>query len=114
MNYLENINRVRKRKQFFFKKSFKKETKRLSNILIEKYNFKRLYLFGSLVTSKPLQPWSDIDFAIEGIKEELFLKAYALILKNSKFSIDLKPFEDMDEKDKKNIRENGVILYEKK
>lgn len=83
----------------------------MSQILAKKYDFKKLYLFGSLTNDKSLKVWSDIDFAIENLKKELFLKAYADLLKNSKFPVDLKPFEELDKESQENIIKNGVVLY---
>lgn len=78
----------------------------------EGYRFKRLYLFGSSLSKRLLAPWSDIDLAIEGLKGDLFFRAYALMLKEARFPVDLKPFEDLDRLFKERIKKEGEIIYE--
>lgn len=77
------------------------------------YECKRIYLYGSVITDKALAPWSDIDLAIEGLDKEKFLKAYAFFLKNSRFPIDLKPFEELDSSIKERIKKEGKVIYGK-
>jgi len=52
--------------------------------------------------------------AIEGLKEEEFLRVYALFLKSSRFPIDLKPFEDLDVPSKEKIKRERELIYEKR
>jgi hypothetical protein len=57
---------------------------------------KRFIYMVSAIKDRSFAPWSDIDLAIEGLKDEKFLEVYALFLKNRRFPVDLKPFEDLD------------------
>lgn len=71
-----------------------KEVSRLVSVLKKRYSFDSVYIYGSLLTDK-FSFHSDIDLVIKGLKKEDFFKAYALLLKESVYRIDLKPFEDM-------------------
>ena len=111
--YLEKAKERRKILTETLRKDLKAEAYRLIQLLKkEGFKFKRVYLFGSVITDKPLAPWSDIDMAIEGLHKDKFLKLYAYLLKNSKFSVDIKPWEEINEKLKEKIIEKGEIIYE--
>lgn len=115
MSYLDKVKERRREKDSSLKKAYIEEAKRLTNLLIDKgYKFKRVYIFGSSLNEKPYTPWSDIDLAIEGLGGDLFFKAYAFLLKEAKFPVDLKPFEDLDRVFKSRVRKEGEIIYEAK
>lgn len=111
MNYLDRITQRRKKKRLLLRKAFREEAERLASLMVRNYRFKRLYLFGSVIKDGPLAPWSDIDLAVEGLEKTEFFKLGALLLKNAKFPVDLKPFEDIDERTKKKIQEEGEVIY---
>jgi predicted nucleotidyltransferase len=114
MTYLERAKERQNMRLLSLKKNFRKEAKRLTQLLVKKgYRFKRLYLFGSVIEGKPFAPWSDIDLAIEGLKKDLFFKVYAFLLKNARFPVDLKPFEEIDKTIKEKINREGEIIYGK-
>ena len=76
--------------------------------LAEKYQVKRIILFGSAI--KDTKENRDIDLAVEGIADKLFFKFYSeLIFKLSK-PVDL---IDLRKKSKFSeiIREEGIQLY---
>lgn len=113
MTYLETVIDFKKRKTIALKKKQYEEAQYLVTALIQKgFKFKRVYLYGSVVKDKPLTAWSDIDLAIEGLSEERFLKALALLIKISHFPIDLKPYDELDSKLKERIKKEGLLLYE--
>lgn len=115
MSYLDKARERRIERSSSLKRIFKEEARRLTHLLVNKgYRFKRLYLFGSSLNQRPLGPWSDIDLAIEGLKSDLFFNAYALILKEAKFPVDLKPLEDLDRPFKERIKREGEMIYEAK
>jgi len=87
-----------------------KEAQRLSAILRKEFPFEALYLIGSVVRGKGFNRHSDIDFVVRGLKGELFFKAFAFLLKNSGFDIDLKPWEELDEESRKKVEKEGGIL----
>jgi len=47
---------------------------------------------------------------IEGLKLEYFFKAHALLLKESTFDIDLKPFEDLSDDYQKKVLSGGLKI----
>lgn len=111
--YIDELERRRKVKIETLRGELKNEAVRLSRILLDSgFKFKKLYLFGSLVKKdRALFCWSDIDLVIEGLSQDLFYKAYALLLKKAKFNVDLKPFEDLDKTLKERLKQEGVVLY---
>lgn len=93
------------------RKDLKEEAQRLVRLLKNQgFKFKRVYLFGSSIKNKPLSAWSDIDLAIDGLQEKMFYRAYAFLLKNSKFPVDLKPFEELDNQLREKIKKEWEIL----
>ena len=68
------------------------QAKRLSMVLAERFPYERTYLFGSVLKKKRFPRYSDIDIVIKGLDETLFLKAYAFLLGESNFPVDLKPW----------------------
>ena len=113
MSYLSEANERRIEKISSLKQEYREEAKRLASLLAKKgYEFKKLHLFGSSLDNRPLGPWSDIDLAIEGLRNDLFFKVYALLLKEAKFPVDLKPFEDLDRTFKERIERKGEVIYE--
>lgn len=82
------------------------EATRLASIRREKFDFEAIYLFGSIITGR-FRTGSDINMVIKGMKIEDFFKAYACIIKESRFRIDLKPFEDLSEEFKLRILREG-------
>ncbi len=89
------------------------EAKKLSIALAERFPYERTYLFGSVLKKKRFTRYSDIDIVIKGLDETLFLKAYAFLLGESNFPVDLKPWELLNERTRKKVREEGVVLHER-
>lgn len=115
-SYIERLEHRRKEETERMRDELRKEAVYVSRLLSKAgFKFERIYLFGSVAEKdKPLFPWSDIDLAIEGLQPDIFYKTYGFLLKNSKREIDLKPFEELDEKIRKKIRRRGEVIYEKK
>lgn len=87
-----------------------KEAKRLSALLKKEFEYEALYLIGSVVKGRGFSRHSDIDFVIRGLKKELFFKALALLMKNSTFDIDLKPWEELSTDSKTKVEKEGRIF----
>lgn len=87
-----------------------KEAERLSALLKKEFEYEILYLIGSVIKGKSFSRHSDIDFVIRGLKKELFFKAFALLIKNSTFDIDLKPWEELSADSKAKVEKEGRIL----
>jgi len=86
------------------------EAKKLSVVLAKRFPYERAYLFGSVLKKGRFTKHSDIDIVIKGLDEALFLKAYAFLLGESNFPVDLKPWELLDEHTRKKVKEDGVVL----
>ena len=104
----------RERKKEELRKKPLTEAKRLSLALVETFPYEKLYLFGSVLRKQAFTPHSDLDLIVKGLEEELFLKAHALLLKRSNFSVDLKPWESLKDSIKQKVRKEGMLLYEKR
>ena len=89
------------------------EAERLSALLKMKFKYDALYLIGSTLSGRGFHQRSDIDLVIKGLKKEFFLKAFAFLLQNSFFAIDLKPWEELNPDMKARVEEGGRILWEK-
>lgn len=89
------------------------EAKRLSTLLSQRFSYERLYVFGSALRDRGFSGHSDIDLVIKGLNSDLFLKAYAFLIKESDFSIDLKPWELLDGQIRERVEREGMVLYEK-
>ena len=105
----EKITERREKRLLSLKKLAMAEAEKLAMELREKFDFEGLYLYGSLVYGT-FRFHSDIDFVIKGLKLEEFFKAYAYLLKHSTFSVDLKPWEELDEIHRDKIKKLGARL----
>ncbi|MBI5025543.1 MAG: nucleotidyltransferase domain-containing protein [Nitrospirae bacterium] len=85
------------------------EAGRLALLLRKQYTFDALYVCGSLVSGS-FGKHSDIDLIIKGLKTEDFFRAYAYLLKESRYGIDLKPFEDLHEDFKERVLAEGIMI----
>lgn len=97
-----------------FPQFFTKEAERVSNLLAQKYPFKRLYLFGSLVWDDKVTPQTDIDMAIEGLNPAHFFEAVAYWEGLTEFSFDLIALETAPSALRERIINEGKLLYEQK
>ncbi len=108
MSLLKVLKRRQDERMTLRKKALK-EAERLVLLLRQHFDFEYMYIYGSVLTDKFTRT-SDIDMAIKGLKIEDFFKAHALLIRESSFSIDLKPFEDMTEDFRKTILTKGRRL----
>lgn len=82
--------------------------------LVEKYQVSRVYLFGSLARGD-FRLDSDIDLALEGLPEELFLKAYGLAEAQAEpFKVDLVLLEGALKSLRECVFKEGQLLYDLK
>ncbi len=114
-SYAEKWRQRREAEQDDLRSSMRDEAQRLVRLMVEKgFRFHKCYLWGSVVKDKPLAPWSDIDLVIKGLDPKAFFQLYSLILSNTTFSVDMKPYEDIDEFSKNKLEQAGVVIYEYK
>ena len=76
----------------------------------KKFEYESLYLIGSVIKEKRFGYHSDIDFVVKGLRQELFFKALAFLIKNSGFNIDLKPWEELDRDSRARVEREGRML----
>lgn len=100
------ILKEREKKKIFLKKEAVKEALRLAGILKQRFNFDSLYIFGSILTDK-FRVHSDIDIVIRGLESDEFFKAYGLLIKESRYKIDLKPYEELSDDFKEMVMKRG-------
>jgi len=104
----------RERKREELREKALKEAKELSFALIERFSYEKLYLFGSALKKGTFTPHSDLDLVVKGLDEQFFLKAYAFLIKESRFPVDLKPWESLNDSVKKKVKKEGMLLYGKR
>jgi predicted nucleotidyltransferase len=85
------------------------DAKQLAVLLRKHFKFESLYLYGSIL-SDTFMSGSDLDLVIKGMRIEDYFKAHALLLKESRFPVDLKPFEDLTDEFKAGIQERGMLI----
>jgi predicted nucleotidyltransferase len=106
---LDVVLKERKKKMVTLRSDALKEAQRLASLLSKRYKFEAIYLFGSVLSDK-FRLHSDIDMVIKGLKTEDFFKAYAFLIKESKYKIDLKPFEDLEDDFKEKVFKKGIKI----
>ena len=109
MGYAAWFKRRAEEKEALREEAFQ-EAQRLSVLLHKEFPVENLYLIGSVVKEKGFTGHSDIDFVVRGLKEDLFFKAFAFLLHNSRFDIDLKPWEELGEESRKQVEREGKNL----
>lgn len=113
MPFLTLLEESQKRKERCRSRALQ-EAKRLSTLLSQRFSFERLYLFGSAMREGGFTRHSDLDLAIQGLTRSHFLKAYALLIKESDFPVDLKPWELLDEQTRQRVKSEAMVIYEKR
>ena len=81
--------------------------------VLKKYGARRVILFGSLARGNRFRSDSDIDLAVEGVKPEDFLRAYADLMLTMDWPVDLKPLEEIKGFLKEMISKRGKVVYER-
>lgn len=86
---------------------------RLKDILIKEFSVKKVILFGSVLEKSCFDDSSDIDIAVEGLSKKAYFIAFARLMMESPFDVDLKPVEDISDLLRQRIA-RGKVLYEKR
>ncbi|MDW8319303.1 MAG: nucleotidyltransferase domain-containing protein [Anaerolineae bacterium] len=74
----------------------RRDAERIAAMLRRDFGVTRVVLYGSLVRGR-FRPDSDIDLAVAGLPAELFFAALAQASTLSRFPVDLKPLEALDD-----------------
>lgn len=84
------------------------------SMLIKKYNPKRIYQWGSLLNESHFSEISDIDIAVEGVKDaEEYFAILGDAMKLTDFPLDLVEIEKIDPIHSESIRKQGRLVYER-
>jgi predicted nucleotidyltransferase len=87
-----------------------KTSKAITEGLINKFQAKKVMLFGSLVKNEMTEN-SDIDIAVWGIPDEIFYKAAAFATGySSNWNVDIVDFNDCNKSVQKSILKEGIAL----
>ncbi len=85
--------------------------KEAAKLLYNKYQAKKIVVFGSLRDPVYFNKWSDIDLAVWGIAPDRYFKAVAEIISlSSKFKIDIIDPEDCHDSLRKMIEKEGIKI----
>jgi len=103
---IENKNRLHKK----IIKDALREANTIADVLLKRFGASEVILFGSLAEEEYFDEASDIDIAVKGLKDNYF-RAYGYCLGLGKYNLDIKPYEDLSKKLKKNIDKRGKLLY---
>lgn len=91
-----------------------RDFEKIKDMIIKKYNPKRIYQWGSLMDQSKFRENSDIDIAIEGINDpETFFKLYGDAEKMTNFSLDLLDIDKIAPEFSQIIKSKGKIVYER-
>lgn len=120
------IKDIKQYKAFQKEKSFKLKQEQLTNfkkankdfdlivsMLTQKYNPIRIYKYGSLQNEEQFKLYSDLDIIVEGLEEDLFLKASVDADRLSSFEVDFLEYESLPKWKQKQIKELGKMVYER-
>ncbi|HPO64039.1 MAG TPA: nucleotidyltransferase domain-containing protein [Candidatus Kapabacteria bacterium] len=87
---------------------------KIVHMIIEKYNPKQIYQWGSLLSKNKFTDFSDIDIAISGLQDaETFFQLLADAEDISSFPLDIIELEKIHILHKKMIFEKGKLIYER-
>lgn len=92
----------------------RRDYQKIIDFIIERYNPKRIYQWGSLLNRENFTEMSDIDIALEGITSaEQMFDIYGAIMNMTDFSIDLIQIEKIEPEFAELIKAKGKIVYER-
>lgn len=84
------------------------------SFIIEKYDPKRIWQWGSLLQRKHFSEISDIDIAVEGLVSfETYAAMWAEVSAMTSFQVDLVEMERIGEENANHIRTFGRLVYER-
>lgn len=81
-----------------------------AQLLKSRFGASRVWLFGSMLDVKRVHSRSDIDLAVEGLKNAEYLKAVTQLMDLSDFSVDLVQLEYASPSLRTKIAQQGIAL----
>ena len=113
--FLLNKRKKRIRRNRGLYKKASNDCSKIIKMIIEKYNPKRIYQWGSLLHPEQFCEISDIDIAVEGIgSAELFFALYGDASDLTAFPLDLVELEKIEPVHRNSIVKRGKAVYERK
>jgi predicted nucleotidyltransferase len=104
----------RRRKRWLFQKAWQ-DFDSILKLIIDQYNPKRVYQWGSLLSEEDFCEISDIDIAVEGIESaETFFRLFGEVMGLTDFPLDLVEIDKIDPLHADSIRLKGRLVYERK
>jgi predicted nucleotidyltransferase len=104
---LRTVFKEREKEKKSLRKAAITDVQRLAVLLRKRFQFESLYICGSILTDD-FRSHSDIDIVVKGLRVEDFFKAHAFLMKESRYEIDLKPFEDLTEDFREKVLIRGM------
>ncbi len=87
---------------------------RMITVIIEKYNPKRIWQWGSLLNRKHFSEISDIDIGLEGLHSiDEYADIVAALSDMTAFPLDVVEMERIGKRNAHHIREFGRMVYER-
>jgi predicted nucleotidyltransferase len=113
--FLLNKRKKRIRRNRGLYKKASNDCSKIIKMIIEKYNPKRIYQWGSLLHPEQFSEISDIDIAVEGISSaETFFKLFGDADTMTKIALDLVELEKVEPVHRDSIIRKGKLVYERK
>ncbi len=78
----------------------------------EKYNLKKIYLFGSLLDINSFHLKSDIDLGVMGIESKKYLDLWGEFERKLEHAFDLVNMDKCEQRLKNHIKNEGEIIYD--
>ncbi len=104
---------VEREREQLFNKAYA-DYKEILNMIIQRFNPKRIYQWGSLLDKKMFTDYSDIDIALEGMKSmEDLIELESLAERLTEFPLDILELEKVPSVYADTIRSKGVLVYER-
>ncbi|MCX7726831.1 MAG: nucleotidyltransferase domain-containing protein [Chitinispirillaceae bacterium] len=112
-NLKRRFTEERKQRLSLYKKATS-DCKEIIEMIIKEFNPKRIYIWGSLLDSEKFDQNSDIDIAIEGLKNPKdWFDIVGKAMKITLFPLDIIELENIDPIDRSYILSRGKLVYER-
>jgi len=110
---VSKYNRKLENLQMLYKKAFN-DFEKIVQLIIEKYNPKRIYQWGSLLNKEHFSEISDIDIAVEGLPcAETYFNLLNDVENMTDFPLDIVEIENIHALHKNMILKKGKLIYER-
>ena len=114
MSYRTAILRQHKQRQENRKRRLRQEAERLCRSAAKKFSFRKMYIYGSTVNTRPVSVWSDIDLIVEGLADDKYYAMAGYLNTHSGNDVDLKTYETLRPEFRDAIASDGITIYERR